>query len=284
MKNILLVITISLISSNIFGQVWNYPPEALYTYKEYGNLKMDGVKTFRAWTREISANDSLGEFELTITKVFDSLGRLTTIIKGKDTVTYNKFIRGYWLEGSKNGEIFRQVLKFDENNNIVYRKYGTQIDSVIYDSINRPIARFSSYESCFWNYTNSLLTSYIKKNDGEIFEETKYYHDTENSNLSYKTCRYSVIGDKTVQSCDSTFARLNPKGEPTYVQNIDYSWNETDTMIMTVEYDANSNVIGGMFGCQRIEFIYNNMGYRIYARRYDCNHKLIHEEKFEYEY
>lgn len=274
----------TLISSSIFGQVWNYPPEALYTYKEYDALKLDGVKTFRAWTRDMSGSDSLNEFELTITKEFDSLGRISSIVKGEDTVTYKKFIEGYWSEGEKNGETFEQVLKFDENGNIAYRKYGSQIDSVVYDDLNRPIARYSSYESCFWVYENGHLISYIKKNDGVIFEETKYYHDTMNSNLSYKTCSYSKIGDKTVQSCDSTFAKLNQIGEPTYVLNIDYGWNEPDTIIMTVEYDENFNVIGGLFGCQRIEFKYDNQGYRIYAKRYDCDNKLIHEEKFEYEF
>lgn len=284
MNNILLIIVLSIVSSSLVGQVWNYPPEVLYTFKEYGSLKMDGVKIFQAWSREKFVNDSLGEFELAVKQVFDSLGRITNIVKGEDTVTYHKFIKGYWSEGIKNGEIFGQVLKFDKNDNIIYRRYGNQIDSVVYDNLNRPIARYSSYESCFWKYENGLLISYIKKNDGEIFEETKYYHDTVNSSLSYKTCSYSMIRDKPVQSCDSTFAKLNQKGEPTYVLNIDYSWNEPDTMIMTVEYDDNDNVSGGMFGCQRIEFKYNNQGYRIFARRYDCENKLIHEEKFEYDF
>lgn len=284
MRKALFIAVLSCVSLTLFGQIWNYPPEAFTTYKEYESLKMDKVKTFRAWKRERNEQGILGEFALNITQEFDSLGRMVRIVKGENTAEYLKFVNGYWLEGITNGEPMVQVLKFDENNNVIYRKFGNQVDSVVYDHLNRPVARYSTYESCFWEYKDGLLVSYTQKSDGETFEETNYFHDTINSTLSYKRCRYTEVGDITVESCDSTFAKFNEINEPTYIINIDDSWSEPDTVIMTVAYDEDHNVLGGMLGCQRFEFNYDYMGYRILARRYNCENELVHEEKFEYEF
>ncbi|MFK7784732.1 MAG: hypothetical protein AB8B56_06445 [Crocinitomicaceae bacterium] len=286
MKHLLLIFALSLCSLSLFGQIWNYPPKALTTYEEFSEFKMDHVRTFRAWKREQTKEGFLGEFEQNLTEEFDSLGRVVLRIKKEDTVRFIKFINGYWAEGILNDERFTQKLKVDENDNVIYRKYGAQIDSVIYDDLNRPLERHSKYESCFWNYENGLLSSFTKENEGKVFEETKYFHDTVHSTLSYTTCHFLTIAGsgKSYKQSDSIFAQLNEQGEPIFIEQIDNSSSVRNTLVMTVEYDENGNVVGGLFGCQRVEFVYNELGYRMYSRRYDCDGELIFEEKFDYEF
>lgn len=271
-----------IISQTINGQIWNYPPEPLFTYKEYKDFKMDQVRTFKVYVRELDSTGKLNEFHCTLEQNLDTQGRIKKMIQGKDTILYTKFKNGFWTEGSLNGELFTQYLVFDKKGNITYIKNGNQVDSIIYDSKSRPIACYSRKQEAYWSYQNGRLVSFIRKSDGETYESNYYNHDTINGSLSFITCRSFYIDRNKQEICDSTFAKLNQLGKPTYIQVIKLNGDQSDTIVMTINYDINFNNLGGTLNCSRIENVYNEKGYRIYTRSYDCLNNLIYEEKYEY--
>lgn len=244
---------------------------------------MDHVKTFRAWESVLNEKGKVKDRTLATVQEFDSIGRPTKTIKGTDTLIVLSYSNGFWAEAEQNGSLIQQELKLDERNNLIYRKSRTLEEHVVYDDRDRPIEKLSELETWIWSYEGDLLVSFSKSSDREVFEQTTYTHDTVNSTLSYTCCQFSTVGGQSVTFCDSVYAELNAQGDPTYVLNIDNSWNEPDSLIMSIEYDEKGNVTGGFLGCERIEFEYNPEGYRMLSRRYDCENKLVYEQTYEYE-
>lgn len=282
MKSVIILITSIICALNTYSQIWDYPPKAFDFRKEYGDFKMDSVKVFKVLLCIDPSHPDTSQYELKVQKEFDSLGRLVKLIEGEDTIYYQNHMNHFWTKGVKNGQPIQRTLKFDKHNNLTDFKNDKFEVKLIYDSLNRCIAKYSKNISHYWSYENELLKSYTIKDETEIVEKTTYYHDTINSFISYKTCDFSNIEGEQVEYCDSVFAKLNSLGKPTYIQNIELSERESDTITMTVEYDETGNVLGGTSGCQRIVYQYSEEGYRTLSRIYDCNNRLIHEEKYEY--
>lgn len=270
------------INTNLFSQVWDYPPKPLFSSEDQVNWKMDNVKTLEIWTKKMVNPDSLGDFRFSERMVYDSLGRLNVLIENEDTVTYTHFENGFWSVGVSNGDTITQKISLDTNGNVIYRKHDDVIDSIVYDQKNRPIAKYSTYQSSFWNYKDGNLVSFVQKSDGEIFEKTAYYYDTIKSTIAYMRCEYHQLTNERVLSCDSTFAIVDKNDNPTYFINIDYSWGKPDTISCHAKYNDNGYLTEVTYGCLQLEYLYDENDYLILARIYNCDGIIVGEERFDY--
>jgi len=263
--NYLYIILITIFSStNLIGQIWDYPPKAITNYIVNSSIPKDSLQILTIWNHEIINGKDSGEKELHMTQEFDSIGNTKNIIYGYgDTIVYDKYINKYWRLKHANNKSYRQTINFNDNGNVIKLSINDFTQSIQYDSLNRPIKSKNNTETFYWKYEGEFLTEYLIYKENQLSEKRIYHYDSIHNTKSYTRSFYDNNG-KMYPNPDSVSAYFNKKNEIYKIESFSHDSNDWDTLI--IEFDLKKGIMtskSNSTNFQEIQTYSNNKKYPI---------------------